>query len=54
MSKQHCAVCAWRQHCAKKFSVADGGARCHDFSRDVSIKSEPESEQQQDAAKERQ
>ena len=36
--KQSCVICAWRQHCAKKFSVADGGARCPDFSRDVSIK----------------
>lgn len=41
MSSQHCAVCAWRANCAKKFSVADGGARCPDFSRDVSIKTPP-------------
>lgn len=36
--KQSCAVCAWRGNCAKKFCVPDGGARCPDFSRDVSIK----------------
>ncbi|GAM07753.1 hypothetical protein OR1_00022 [Geobacter sp. OR-1] len=36
--RQHCVVCAWRATCAKKFSVPDGGARCPDFSRDVSIK----------------
>jgi hypothetical protein len=35
---QCCVVCAWRANCAKKFSVPDGGARCADFSRDVSIK----------------
>lgn len=38
MSRQHCAVCAWRETCAKRFCVADGGARCPDFSRDVTIK----------------
>lgn len=38
MSRQSCAVCAWRETCAKRFSVTDGGARCPDFSRDISIK----------------
>lgn len=52
MSTQHCAICAWRAHCNKKFSVADGGARCPDFSRDVSIKNPPEAEQKPDAARE--
>ena len=36
--RQFCAVCAWRENCAKKFCVADGGAHCPDFTRDVSIK----------------
>jgi hypothetical protein len=36
--RQHCVVCAWRENCAKKFSVTDGGARCPDFTRDVSVK----------------
>ena len=36
--RQFCVVCAWRENCAKKFSVADGGAHCPDFTRDVSIK----------------
>lgn len=36
--RQACAVCAWRENCAKKFCVTDGGARCPDFSRDVSLK----------------
>lgn len=40
MSKQFCAVCAWRENCAKKFCVADGGAHCPDFTRDISIKSD--------------
>jgi hypothetical protein len=35
---QLCVVCAWRENCAKKFSAPDGGARCPDFSRDVTIK----------------
>lgn len=38
MSRQSCAVCAWRENCNKRFSVSDGGARCPDFSRDISIK----------------
>ncbi len=38
MARQSCAVCAWRENCAKRFSVSDGGAHCPDFSRDVSIK----------------
>ena len=39
--RQFCAVCAWRANCAKKFSVADGGAHCPDFTRDVSITDPP-------------
>ena len=38
MSRQSCAVCAWRENCNKRFSVCDGGTRCPDFSRDISIK----------------
>jgi len=38
---QRCVICAWRENCAKRFSVSDGGARCPDFSRDVSIKMQP-------------
>ena len=38
MPKQHCAVCAWRESCAKRFCINEGGGRCPDFSRDVSIK----------------
>jgi len=36
--KQHCVICAWRENCAKKFCVTDGGAHCADFTRDVSVK----------------
>ncbi|MBK5276254.1 MAG: hypothetical protein JJE30_14560 [Desulfuromonadales bacterium] len=38
MSRQSCAVCAWRENCNKRFSVCDGGSRCPGFSRDISIK----------------
>jgi hypothetical protein len=37
MSRQSCAVCAWRENCNRRFSVCDGGTRCPDFSRDISI-----------------
>lgn len=40
--KQHCVVCAWRENCAKKFRVTDGGAHCPDFTRDVTIKTVPD------------
>lgn len=36
--RQFCAVCAWRENCAKKFCVPDGGAHCPDFTRDVSLR----------------
>lgn len=42
MPRQSCAVCAWRENCAKRFSIPDGGARCPDYSRDISIKDIPE------------
>lgn len=48
VGRQHCVVCAWREHCAKKFSVVDGGARCPDFTRDVTIKNLPETEAEKD------
>jgi hypothetical protein len=38
MSRQNCVVCAWRENCNKKFCIPDGGARCPDYCRDVSIK----------------
>ena len=46
--RQHCVVCAWRENCQKKFMVADGGARCPDFTRDVTIKDVPEEEESKD------
>ena len=40
MSRQCCVICAWRENCAKKFCVPDGGAHCPDFTRDVAIKAD--------------
>lgn len=37
-SPQFCAICAWRENCAKKFCVPDNGAHCPDFTKDISIK----------------
>ena len=48
MARQHCVICAWRENCAKKFCVTDGGARCPDFCRDISIKEVPETEPDQE------
>lgn len=42
MSRQSCSVCAWRETCGKRFCVTDGGARCPDFSRDVTIRAQAE------------
>ncbi len=36
--RQACVVCAWRENCARKFCVPDGGAHCADFSRDMSLR----------------
>ena len=39
--KELCVICAWRENCQKKFSLK-AGQRCPDFSKDYSIKEEPE------------
>lgn len=44
MPRQSCIVCAWRESCAKRFCVTDGGGHCPDYSRDVSIKDADEEE----------
>ena len=49
---QRCVICAWRQNCAKRFSVSDGGARCPDFTRDVSIKIQPSEDDEKDSGEE--
>ena len=38
MSRQSCAVCAWRENCKKRFCIPDGGARCPDYCHDITIK----------------
>ncbi len=45
MSANICVVCAWRATCQKKFSVSGKDFKCADFVRDVSIKTEEESEE---------
>ena len=50
VEKKLCAVCAWRRNCKKKFSSSSGGALfCSDFTRDLSIKEEPEIEVAEEA-----
>lgn len=44
MQKQNCIICAWRANCAKRFSISDSGAHCPDFSRDVTIKNQDETD----------
>ena len=35
-----CVVCAWRENCQKKYSIAKSGTvNCPDFTRDLSIRS---------------
>lgn len=31
-----CLICAWREHCSKKFSFT--GGHCVDFTRDITVK----------------
>jgi hypothetical protein len=37
-----CSICAWRATCKKKFSVSGKDLRCVDFSRDITIKTDKE------------
>ena len=39
--KEICIICAWRVNCQKKFSMK-AGRRCSDFSKDLTIKDNPE------------
>jgi len=48
--KNICVICAWREHCQKKFSLPAGGS-CPDFTRDVRIREESEKEKGKDASK---
>ncbi len=44
-----CPLCAWRAHCAKRFSRGDDSSlHCPDFSEDVLLRKEREAEQQED------
>jgi len=36
-----CVVCAWRATCQKKFSISGRDMRCADFTRDVTLESQP-------------
>ncbi|MCX5821729.1 MAG: hypothetical protein NT047_17745 [Deltaproteobacteria bacterium] len=39
--KRYCSICAWRENCRKRYSIAtdaSGCVRCPDYSRDLSIK----------------
>lgn len=50
MEKKLCAVCAWRRNCKKKFSTSSGGALyCSDFTKDLSLKEEPDLEIMEDS-----
>ena len=42
--KKTCAVCAWREHCKKKYSIVDP-SKCLDFSRDVTIKAKSQKDE---------
>jgi len=42
---QMCIICAWRENCQKKFFLSkETSFRCTDFTRDVSIKLAPKSD----------
>jgi len=56
LEKKLCAICAWRRNCQKKFSSSSSGPSgsmyCSDFTKDISIKEEPDLELMEDAAAE--
>lgn len=37
VTRDICAVCAWRADCQKKFSISGRDIRCPDFVKNVSI-----------------
>ncbi len=39
---QQCAVCAWRETCAKKHTIKESALNCPDFSRDRALGDAPE------------
>jgi len=42
---QHCTICAWREKCQLKFKLGKDGARyCPEYTRDVTIKTDPETD----------
>lgn len=41
-AKTMCAVCAWRETCAKKFSIKDSAIHCPDYVRDERLGPEGE------------
>jgi|YelNatPaOPRAMG01_1025707.scaffolds.fasta_scaffold112908_2 hypothetical protein len=43
-----CLVCAWRADCQKKYSISKNARYCPEFSRDLSIKEDPETEVQKE------
>ncbi|MGA1863145.1 hypothetical protein OWM07_09690 [Deferribacter thermophilus] len=49
--KISCAVCAWREHCNKKYYIKDP-SKCLDFSRDVTIDVESENNDNEEENKE--
>jgi hypothetical protein len=46
--KNICVICAWREHCQKRFSLP-AGANCQDYTRDVTIKEKPGETKDNDA-----
>ncbi len=43
--KTYCVVCAWRDNCKKKFHFESSlQLRCPDYTRDLTIKKDPEEE----------
>ncbi|MGA1846710.1 hypothetical protein [Deferribacter abyssi] len=42
-NKITCSICAWREHCQKKYYIKDP-AHCPDFTKDLTIREESEGE----------
>jgi hypothetical protein len=46
-SENICSICAWRETCKKKFSVSGRDVRCADFTKELSVKSSGQDEQEE-------
>jgi hypothetical protein len=46
-ARKLCVTCAWRENCAKKFSMDSSSMHCPDYSEDVALRKRNEEQDSQ-------